>query len=124
MKNWVKTFWKVVRVIFAVFMIFAGLQHFLNTLFYIPFVPSFLPFTMAIIYISGVVEIVLGVMLLIPKYIRIGAMGIFLLMLTFLPVHVWDIFSETPAIGSHNAAMVRLPIQLLFIAIAWKVKDQ
>lgn len=114
--------WIVIRIIFAIFMIFAGVQHFLKPEFYIPFVPSFLPFPIAIIYISGVVEIVLGVMLFIPKYIKIGALGLMILMLLFLPIHIWDVFSNTPAIGSHQAAMVRLPVQLLFIAIAWKLK--
>jgi len=40
-------------------------------------------------------------------------------MLIFLPIHVWDGFSETPAIGSHNAAMIRLPFQGLIIFISW-----
>ena len=124
MKNWTTTLWKVVRIIFAAFMIFAGLQHFLNPEMYKPFVPAFLPFTMAIIYVSGVVELVLGFMMLIPKYIKTGAWGVLLLMLVFLPIHIWDVFSESPAIGSHSAALVRLPVQLLFIGIAWKIKNQ
>ena len=123
MKNKHKTFWKIVRIMFAVFMVFAGLQHFLNPQFYIVFVPSFLPFTMAIIYITGIIEMVLGIMLFIPKYIKTGALGVLILMLLFLPIHVWDVFSDTPAIGSQSAALIRLPVQFLFIAIAWKTKD-
>ena len=123
MKKSMKILWTIVRIIFAIFMAYAGLQHFLKPDFYVPFVPSFLPFTTAIIYASGIVEIVLGLMLIIPKYSKLGAMGIMLLMLVFLPIHIWDIFSDTPAIGSHQAALVRLPVQLLFIAIAWKLKS-
>ena len=63
-------------------------------------------------------------MLFIPKYIKTGALGIMLLMLLFLPIHVWDVFTDNPAIGSSQAALIRLPIQFLFIAIAWKIKDQ
>ena len=118
-----KVFWTVIRVIFAIFMIYAGVQHILNPDFYLPFVPSFMPFTMAIIYTSGIIEILLGIMLLIPKYARQGAMGIMLLMLIFLPIHVWDVFSATPAIGSHQAALIRLPVQFLFIGLAWKLKS-
>ncbi len=118
-----KVFWTVIRVIFAIFMIYAGVQHLLNPDFYLPFVPSFMPFTMAIIYTSGIIEILLGIMLLIPKYARQGAMGIMLLMLIFLPIHVWDVFSATPAIGSHQAALIRLPVQFLFIGLAWKLKS-
>jgi uncharacterized membrane protein len=118
-----KVFWTVLRVIFAIFMIYAGVQHLLNPDFYLPFVPSFLPFTMAIIHGSGIIEILLGIMLLIPKYARQGAIGIMLLMLIFLPIHVWDVFSATPAIGSHQAALIRLPVQFLFIGLAWKLKS-
>ena len=118
-----KIVWIVVRVIFALFMIYAGIQHFLKPDFYIPFVPSFLPFTKTIIYASGILEILLGIMMIIPKYAKQGALGILLLMLVFLPIHVWDVFSATPAIGSHKAALIRLPVQLLFIALAWKIKN-
>jgi len=78
---------------------------------------------MLVIYISGLVEILFGVLVLIKKYAKIGAWGILILMLLFLPIHVWDIFSDTPAIGSQKAAFIRLPIQFLLIVIAWKVKN-
>ena len=114
--------WIVLRALFAIFMIYGGVQHFVKPDFYIPFVPSFLPFTAAIIYASGILEILLGIMLIIPKYSKHGAFGILVLMLIFLPIHIWDMFSETPAIGSHQAALIRLPVQFLFIFLAWKIK--
>ena len=61
--------------------------------------------------------------LFFKKYETIGAWGILILMLLFLPIHIWDVFSDTPAIGSHNAALIRLPVQFLLIFIAWKVKN-
>ncbi|MCW5515422.1 MauE/DoxX family redox-associated membrane protein [Muriicola sp. Z0-33] len=117
-----KIFWSIIRLIFAAFMIYAGVQHLLKPDFYEPFVPSFLPFTTAIIYASGILEILLGVLLLIPKYAKLGAMGLLLLMLIFLPIHIWDVFADSPAIGSQKAALIRLPVQFLFIGIAWKLK--
>jgi len=36
---------------------------------------------------------------------------------------VWDVFSATPAIGSQKAALIRLPIQFLFIFLAWKLNN-
>jgi len=113
----------LLKVGLAIFLIFGGAQHFINPDFYIPFVPSFLPFTMAIVYISGLLEILFGLALLFKKQAIIGAWGILILMLLFLPIHIWDVFSETPAVGSHKAALARLPIQFLLIFIAWKVKN-
>ncbi|MBL4560230.1 MAG: DoxX family membrane protein [Labilibaculum sp.] len=123
MKNISQAIWIGVRILFAVFMIMGGVQHFLKPDFYLPFVPAFLPFPIAIIYLSGVVEIGLGLLLVFKKYAGIAALGIFILMILFLPIHIWDVFSDTPAIGSHKAALIRLPFQFLFMAIAWKIKQ-
>ena len=101
-------------------MIYAGAQHFINVDFFNGFIPDFLVYKTFIIYASGVVEVMLGILLLIPQYKRTAASGIFVLMICFLPIHVWDVFSETPAIGSHEAALIRLPIQILLIALAYK----
>ena len=114
-------FWKILKILLALFMIYAGIQHFLKPTFYIAFVPDFLPFKMFIIYWSGVLEIVLGILLFLPKYSKLGATGIFWLMIVFLPIHIWDVLSEHPAIGSSEAARIRLPIQFVFIGLAWVV---
>ncbi|NRS88531.1 putative membrane protein [Flavobacterium sp. 7E] len=116
-------FWKVIKIVMAIFMIYGGVQHFTNTAFYSPFVPDFLTFKVAIIYISGIFEIAIGLMLLFKQSEGLGALGLLILMLVFLPIHVWDVFSDAPAIGSHQAALIRLPIQFIFIGISWKLKS-
>ena len=124
MKNISKVFWTGVRILFALFIVYAGVQHFVKPDFFVPFVPSFSPFAKTIIYVSGLLEVLFGLILFIPKYIKMGAFGIMLLMILFLPIHIWDFFSDMPAIGSHKAALIRLPFQFLFIVIAWKIKSQ
>ena len=118
-----KKIWLILKVVLAIFLIFGGVQHFISPNNYIPFVPSFLPFTLALIYLSGLFEILFGLALFCKKLETLGAWGILILMLLFLPIHIWDVFSKTPAIGSHNGALIRLPIQFLLIFIAWKVKN-
>ncbi len=118
-----KIVWKVLQMLLAVFMIYAGIQHFIKPLFYTPFVPDFLPFEISIIYISGLLEIIFGFFLFIPKYAKLASTGILVLLLLFLPIHIWDVFSDTPAIGSHKAALIRLPVQLLFMGWAYKVRQ-
>ena len=117
-----RLFWNIVKIILALFMIYGGVQHFVKPNFYMPFVPSFLPYPIAVIYVSGIIEIVLGFTLLVnKKYAKLAALGVLVLMILFLPIHIWDVFSETPAIGSHDAALIRLPIQFVLIALSWKV---
>ena len=118
-----KKIWLILKVVLAIFLIFGGVQHFISPNNYIPFVPSVLPFTLAIIYLFGLFEILFGLALFFKKLETIGAWGILILMLLFLPIHIWDVFSNTPAIGSHNAALIRLLIQFVLIFIAWKVKN-
>ena len=117
-----KLFWTGLKLLLALFMIYAGVQHFLKPTFYLPFVPQFLPFKLMIVYFSGVLEMVLGVLLLLPKYSRLGATGIIWLMIAFLPIHIWDVFSDQPAIGSQEAAMIRLPVQFIFIGLSWAIR--
>ncbi|PID68185.1 MAG: hypothetical protein CR968_02880 [Flavobacteriia bacterium] len=117
-----KIIMSILRYLLAVFMIYAGVQHFVKPDFYRPFVPEFLIFTTFIILSSGVVEILLGGMLLLKgKLAQYGALGVFLLMLVFLPVHIKDVLVEDPAIGTTQMALIRLPVQFLFIAWSWGV---
>ncbi|MDO6492477.1 MULTISPECIES: DoxX family protein [unclassified Cellulophaga] len=116
-----KLIWNILKVLLAIFMIYAGLQHFMNPEFFNPYVPDVLVFKTFIIYASGVLEVGLGILLLVPKFASKAAFFIFILMLLFLPIHIWDVFSETPAIGNHQAALIRLPIQLVLIALSYKL---
>ncbi|AWW00119.1 DoxX family protein [Arcticibacterium luteifluviistationis] len=113
-----KIFKSVLTYLMAAFMIYGGVNHFLKPAMYVPFIPDFLP-TDFINYGSGLLEIILGIGLVIPKFRYQAALGVLILMLVFLPLHVMDVFADTPAIGSHDAAIVRLPVQFLFILWAW-----
>ena len=87
---------------------------------YFPFFPDFLP-KEALNYLTGIAEIIVGIGVFIPKYRTLSALGILIMMLAFLPLHIWDVFKENPAIGSHQATLVRLPIQFVFILWAWYI---
>ncbi len=113
---------QVARYLLAIFMIFGGVQHFLKPSFYTVFVPSFMPFKEFIILSSGVVEVLFGVMILLkPQWAKYSALGVLALMIAFLPIHVKDVFVDNPAIGSHDGALIRLPVQFVFIAWSYFV---
>lgn len=110
----------IARLLLGAFMVFGGVGHFTNPAFYSPFIPDFLPEAL-VNYGAGVVEIILGIGLFIPHFQRLAALGVFALMIVFLPIHIIDVFAANPAIGSKAAANIRLPIQFLFIGWAWWV---
>ncbi|CAL2092260.1 hypothetical protein [Tenacibaculum sp. 190524A05c] len=106
------------KVLMAILMIFAGFYHFYKPNFYNPIIPDFLPKKL-VTYVSGIVELVLGIGLFIKGSERISAYGIFILMLVFLPIHIWDATREKPAMKTKKIAYIRILIQFLLIAWAW-----
>lgn len=108
----------ILTILLATLMIFGGVNHFLKPNMYLPFIPKGLP-GLLIIYLSGVIEIAFGVGALIPKTRSWATLGILVLMIAFLPLHVIDIFKENPAIGNHQIAIIRVPVQFAVIAWAW-----
>ena len=114
--------WSVIKIAFSLVMIFAGMLHIIKPNVYLPILPSFIPFRIAVIYISGLVEILIGVLLLLnSKYAKIGAFGFLWLMIFFLPIHILDALAEQPAIGSQTIAYIRIVVQFVIIALAWKL---
>lgn len=124
MRKKVHIIWFVVKIILALFIIYAGAQHFVNPVFFTKVVPPFLSdFSLPIVYISGVIEIAIGLLLLTNKYQYIGAAAFMFLMISFLPLHIWDVFAENPFTGSQQAALIRLAIQFVLIALLWKLQQ-
>lgn len=109
--------------LFGILMIFAGVNHFRHSAIYLPFIPAFLP-QQFINQATGIIEIVLGIGVFIPQFRQTAAFGIFILMIIFLPLHTWDVFRDKPAIGSHQIALIRLPIQFLLIFIGWFISKK
>lgn len=119
---------KLFRYVFIGFMLFAGMNHFLNPEFYYPLIPSYQPFPKVINLVSGVLEIVLGALLVVPKWRTLAVYGIIILLLLFIPSHVY--FIQIDACVPNGlctplwVAWVRLIlIHPLLLLWAWKTKD-
>lgn len=57
----------IVRRLFGIGFSFAGVMHFVRSEGFEAIVPNYLPFKKAIVWITGVMEIVFGIMLIIKK---------------------------------------------------------
>jgi uncharacterized membrane protein len=113
-----KNFKYILTIFLGIFIAFSGIVHFLKPAFYLPFIPNFLP-QMMINYMVGIAEMIVGVCVFIPRLRPVGTLGIFLMMFAFLPLHILDVFKDNPAIGTHQMALVRVPLQFVLIAWAW-----
>ncbi len=117
----------VLCVVLALFMIMAGVLHFKDAEIFASIVPDFLPWPTALVYISGVVEILGGLGLLIPHTRCYAAWLLIALFICVFPANVYMAVKNIPIRGEHYpvASWVRLPFQLVFIAWAyWYAKPR
>jgi uncharacterized membrane protein len=82
---------KYLRLFLIGFYLFAGLNHFISPEFYSGLIPDYLPFPEAINYLSGVLEIFLAIGVAIPKFRTMAGRGIILLLVLFIPSHIYFI---------------------------------
>jgi uncharacterized membrane protein len=71
------------------FYVAAGVWHFVNPAFFVGIVPPHLPWKPALVYVSGVAEIVLGVAVVVPATRRLAAWGIIALLFAVFPANVY-----------------------------------
>ncbi|MCW3120837.1 MAG: hypothetical protein JWQ38_329 [Flavipsychrobacter sp.] len=104
----------------AAFYIGAGINHFLHPAFYEQMIPPYMPSPAVLVCISGICELLLGV-LLFPAATRVFAAWLIIHMLiVFFPIHTFMIKSYYE---QHDPklwiAVVRLPLQFILIWWAW-----
>jgi len=98
--------------------VLAGANHFYNTHFYEAIMPAYIGYHQLLIYVSGVCEIILG-LLLIPNYTRkIAAVLISIMLIVFLWLHIQMLIDFWKNNDKHLwIAIVRIPVQ--FVLIWW-----
>jgi uncharacterized membrane protein len=82
---------KPLATILAAFYGIAGLYHFINPEFYLGLIPDYIPKPIFINYVVGLVELLLGIVVLIPKYSKTACYGIMVLLMLLVPSHVYFI---------------------------------
>ena len=109
--------------IMSVFYIKIGVDHFINPDYYIHIMPPYLPFHIELVYISGFFEVILGLMLLFLKTRFYAACGLIMLLIAVYPANIYLAFNQKPQeaikISHFLASWIRLPLQFVFIALAY-----
>ena len=107
------------KYLLALFMVGAGTLHFIRPDFYLNIMPPYLPFHLELVYLSGFIELVLGLLLLVPRCSRFAAWGIIALLIAVFPANIYlyqnqDVLPAPPIIH-----FLRLPLQGVFILWAY-----
>jgi uncharacterized membrane protein len=115
-----RTLWYVTgKVSFATLFISAGIGHFVATDFFLKIMPPYLPLHLPILLVSGVIEIILGILLLVPKQSRLAAWGIIAPLIAVFPanIHVYQHQELLPLPSIIH--LLRLPLQAVLILWAF-----
>lgn len=110
----------VLKYLMSAFYVLAGLNHFRDPDFYLRIMPTYMAWHLSLVYLSGGFEIVLGVLLLFPRFTRIAGFGLIVLLIAIFPANIH--MAANPALYtdiSPIALWIRLPLQGVFIAWAY-----
>lgn len=103
--------------------VLAGLNHFRVPSFYLQIMPPYIPWHSAMVVISGIAEIVLGVAVMIPRTRRLAAWGLIALLIAVFPANLHMALHEVrvdgEVAGPAWALWLRLPLQGVLIAWAY-----
>ena len=112
---------RLVTIIFGIFLVNIGIQHFRDPEWFEPIVPSVLGNPKFWVYLSGVFEMIFGIMILIEPLRKYGSLGIslMLIVLYWANLNMW--INDIPIGGvklNFFEHFMRGIIQILLILLA------
>ena len=112
---------RIALLALALMFVVAGALHFTSPDFYVSIMPPYLPCLLELVYLSGVLEILGGLGLLVAPIRRVtGYALIALLAAVYLTnIHMALNPGDFAHLASRWALYLRLPVQFVFVAWAW-----
>jgi len=109
------------QYLMAVIYILAGINHFRNPKLYERIMPPYIPAHKNMVVFSGLAEMILGMMLLIPENQHIAAWGIILMLIVFFTVHIHMLQDERASMKLPRWVLIlRIPLQFGLIFWAYQ----
>jgi uncharacterized membrane protein len=106
------------RWVLTMVMVGAGINHFASPEPYVGMMPAQLPAPWALVYVSGIAEILGGLGLILPATRRLAAWGLIALFIAVFPANLNMAMNHLPLGARHVPAWAlwaRLPLQLVLI---------
>lgn len=97
--------------------IVAGVLHFVMPAFYLQIMPPMLPAPLALVYLSGIAEILVGIGVLIPRTRHYAALATVALLVAIYPANIYMAVSGVVT-DSELVRWGRLPLQAVLVAWA------
>jgi|SRR5450432_166105 uncharacterized membrane protein len=109
------------RIAMSVMLVFTALAHFVYTKGMTMMIPDFVPVKKQVVYLSGIIEMIAAIGLLIPVFRHGTALLLILFFIILLPANIFAAIKHIDyQKGSSDGAGVnylwfRIPLQILFI---------
>ena len=122
---------KYIKLITIYFMSIAytyvGVRHFIDPDFFLAIMPNYLSMHLFFVYLTGLMEVVFGLLLAFRKTRKFASYGLIVLLLIVFPANIHLVESELSQSileVSKEQTIIRLPFQgLLLILAYWHSKN-
>ncbi|MEQ8559119.1 MAG: hypothetical protein RIB03_12445 [Henriciella sp.] len=101
-------------LIIAAWMLIGGTLHLAMPAPFYAVVPDWMP-QLAVVWVSGLIELAIGIGVLIPRTRAVAGLAFAGLCLGYLPLHVWDFFRADPVFPVPWGASARIAAQMVLI---------
>ncbi|RUO38622.1 hypothetical protein CWE13_02970 [Aliidiomarina shirensis] len=106
----------------GVAFIYFFIGHLVQTDGMVDMLPVWLPMRLELVYLTGVLELAIGIALFIPKYQQIAAKLAIVVFVVFFPANIYAALNSV-GMGGHQWGpvylLIRAPLQLVLIAWAY-----
>lgn len=106
------------QYLIGLLFVIAGANHFRKPKLYERIMPPYIPAKGSMVMLSGIAEMILGFMILSPGTQSLAAWGIILLLIVFIPIHIYMLQNEKAAMKLPKWVLIaRIPLQ--FVLMYW-----
>ena len=106
---------------------YIGIRHFIDPDFFLAIMPNYFSLHLFFVYLTGLMEVVFGVLLVFRKTRKIAAYGLIVLLVIVFPANIHLVQSELSQSildVTKEQSIIRLPFQGLFLLLAyWHSKN-
>ena len=113
---------KIGLCLLSFFFVFAGVMHFADAEFFVDIMPPYLPLHLELVYLSGVFEIALGLLVLPVATRSMAGFGLIAMLIGVYPANIqMAVNPEAYVEAGTSMGFIygRLPFQFLFMYWAW-----
>lgn len=108
------------QYVLALLFILGGVNHFRKPKLYERIMPYYIPAHSSLVVISGIIEMIFGFMLITQESQKIGATGIIVLLILFIPIHINMLNNKEASLKLPRWVLIlRIPLQILMIYWAY-----